>query len=67
MNLAQEYWRRAQTFKKLAMQTPNPEHREAIQQIGDTWAKMARDLERREDAKRNERPPDAPERLTGND
>ena len=56
MSLVQEYWRRADTFGKLAMQTPSREHREAIQKIAATWAKMASDLEQREDAKRNERP-----------
>jgi hypothetical protein len=56
MSLVQVYWRRASTFGKLAMQTPGREHREAIQKIADTWAKMAAELERRENAKRNERP-----------
>jgi hypothetical protein len=56
MSLVQEYWRRAHTFGKLAMQTPSREHREAIQKIAATWAKMASDLERREDAKGNQRP-----------
>ena len=56
MNLVQEYWRRAHTFGMLATKTPSREHRDAIQKIADTWAKMASELERREDAKRNDRP-----------
>ena len=52
MNQVQEYRRRALTFRQIAMETPERDQREAIRKIADAWAKMAGELERREDAKR---------------
>jgi len=41
MQVVQDYIRRAEDTRKLAIQAEILEHRKAIQRISDTWARLA--------------------------
>jgi hypothetical protein len=53
---ADEYRKHAQDCAMLALQTKDPNHKRQLQQIADTWLKLAAEAERRERGKKNETP-----------